>query len=389
MVSVTTALFYICGFFSPYENLSMKLLAYFVLPFFVICSAKLAIAQKRNTFETEHLTYANENLEIKGYYLLTKEYAIIAVPNPNTARPSQSITIGFIHKAASSESTDYFNLILVKNGVFVDTLEAIGYPMSFKYLGNDIYAFNALGTYHQIQLDKDVGQISRVKDLLAFDPPEVQNLDSCLASIETMDFYTDRYAGYSIGYERYKPIFFYHKDDHPVFFIENTTTKKRTLINSRDIPFATKTKRLFWSDGYYYFAGQHTYHHNKVYFSVSAVNRCYIADLKTQKVSYFTFPEVKGKQACAYIYDIHSEKEYVIRKLSKKKFELFELQNGYTSIRLLSTLDFLPKQIVDNHLLKELTVTEGKKKFNAYYLIPLSDVRSESNILLETVDIQK
>ena len=349
------------------------------------------LAQKAEPFKATHLLYANERLDIKNLVVLDKDYALVSIPNPNTKTSNRNVDFIFslTHKTATKEKLDSHTLILLKNGVAVDTLEGIAYPTGIKRLNDDLYSFSGFGTYHEIRINRKEHKIERVRDLLPFEP-EVTNSNALKKTwymAHWGDLYYGRYNGYSIGKKRFHGMAGKKRKDLPIFFVEGLESRKKTYVNPEEKRIS-KHKRLLPGPNFYYYAGTYTYHHGKIFFNVVSVNKCYIFDTQTEKITSFSFPPINHSQACMYVYDFIAEKEYVVRRRSGRKYELFSLSKDYTSVRKLADLDFMPLQIVDNHVLKEAWVKEGDQEFVAYYLIPLLFEEERRSNLMDAVDIE-
>lgn len=350
-----------------------------------------AIAQKAEPFSPNHLLYANENLDIKNLIVLDRKYSLLSILNPNskTRDRNKEFVIGNGHISATKRHLDSHNLILLKDGIPVDTLEGIAYPTGMKRLDSNLYSFSGLGTYHEIKINRKQDKIERIRDLV----PYRSSTDKGLYSLDKMwnaarfgPIYVDCYQGYAIGKKRFRGMAGFDKRDQPYFFVEKLDTKEKIFINPKE-DMVSKFKRLQPGPVFYYYAGVHTYHHDKIYFNVISANKCYIFNTKTEQITSFTFPAVKRKQGCKYIYDFVADKQYVIRRVNKKTYELFSLSNDYQSIRKLAVFNFMPLQIVDNHILKEAFVEDGGKAFTAYYLVPLLFEEEKRSNMLEHIDI--
>ncbi len=270
----------------------------------------------------------------------------------------------------------------------VDTLIGVGYPIALRPIGNNEFSLSGLGVCHRLKFYPEKGALEKLSSVLprALEKGKHLKIDSVFAALDTADFYIDRYKGYTIGYQRYKPKVIRHPKDWPLFFVEDTLTKKRININPKE-KHVTSTQQLTSGLSFYHYAHHHTYHDGKIFFNVVSVNKCYIFDTNTKKVSFFRFPKVSGNHACFYQYDFISKVGYAVMKRSKSKYEVYQLSTDFKKASLATKLDFYPEQIIGNKALKVVEVKEGKKKFNCYYLVPLLFADEQQTNLIEGVDV--
>jgi hypothetical protein len=344
---------------------------------------------------------AQENIKHLFYCNSTNNISKLWIIDDNTALGTRTI---------DSKTTYIRDIVLVKNGLFIDSLSLNLFYKTQDYRLSHINDIIFYDKDQYLVVCSDLTLPITIKENRIIHEATPRLLLQINQEVKQLYPYLQRHnigkiGNILVGYKRTKVdskaaragISLKDEENFPEFWVakvENQAIINVVQINQKE---DKKTNDLFidikdWemvSLRTNTFQKFYSYHDNKIFFNVPRANKCYVYNVEDHSIKSICFPPIEKGESCFYYYDHVAKQDYFVKKKKGKKYEIFQLKPSLTSASFLKEIDFFPHAIVNGKIHRIAEEKEGKNNFKCHYMMPILEDSSVDNPnILKEITIQ-
>lgn len=302
----------------------------------------------QDDFDSEHLFYCNENVDIKFIWPLSEDYFVA------NAR----------YETKGGRFTSNLFLLFNREHLIVDSLYTHGgFLNSLVVTENNSFSLATTLTTETYTIVND-----------AFVLNSSEKNKGAMATLISSDFskYSlGRFYGIEVGYEtdakdRTKKR---SKKNIPRYYYLSDDGKKQWVNSGREKVVGDQWRSFM--DKPLFDLGEVTSYKGEIYFNIPMIGTCYILNPKTGKVRTVLYP-TEGANSWFLTVDKVTNTNYLVGDMGDDQFSIYHIDLKTNKKALVTTQQGFYDAIVNDQILvKKEIALDRKNSFNCFYLVPI------------------